>query len=132
MVAVVVAVVGAGAAAVIFGVGFGPNTRRVLAATSTSFTPAQARTIETALNNGVPAQVSSVIELGGAETFDPAAAAQFAQLHLRLDPGSFSTHDGNEASVNAVTSGAKPAHWVLLLAKSAGSWKIVATQQVGR
>ena len=132
IVAGVVAVVCAGAVAVIFGLGagLGRHATSVLPEASKSFTAVQARTLEMALNSGVPEQVSSVVALG-AETFDPAAAAQFARLHLHIDPGSFTAQDSNEASVNAITSGVKPAHWVLLLAKSAGSWKIVATQQVG-
>lgn len=134
IVACVVAVVCAGAAAVIFGLegGRGEDVAKALPAASGNFSTAQAQTLETALNSGDPVQVSSVVALGASERFDPSAAARFAGLHLRLDPRTFTERNGNEATVNAVTTGAKTAHWVLLLTKSAGTWKIVATQQVGQ
>ena len=115
---VVVAAAVAGALLVL-PAGHGPASHTGATLDATSVT-----SLQTALGSGDPTRTVTVIASQDAASFDPAAAAALAALHLSIRPDTFQQHNGY-ATVEATTTSDR---WLLTLVRQDSMWKLSDTR----
>ena len=87
-----------------------------------------ATALQSALDSGDPAKTVTVIANQDASSFDPAAPAALAALHLSIRRDTFQQHTGY-ATVEATTTSGR---WLLTLVRQDSMWKLSDTTSLSR